>query len=401
MKNLVIIFILLCLVACKQNKKEKEITKDNSIEQKDSLTNELNKIYDRNQFKGFSVAIVNEDKILYQKGFGYADIKSKKAYSEKTIQPIASISKVLIGISLLKAQEMNKLNLDDPINKYLPFEIANPNFPNIPITIRQLATHTSSIQDKDFYWYHSYILKNVVNKNSTNDSIPFYFKEQKNAIDLADFLQKRFEKSGEWYNSDIYLNKKPNEVYEYSNIGSALCAYVIELATETPYNDFTRQNILKPLDMKSSGWFFNEVNFDNYATIYSNSKIIPPYSLITYPDGGFITSSEDLAKLLTEFIKGYNGKGTLLNENSYKEIFKSQVKDIPKDEDVEKIGIFIEFGEEGIGHSGGDPGINSLMFFNPKTNIGRILMTNTDSSKDELGNDFWEIWNTMEKQEIE
>ncbi len=41
------------------------------------------------------------------------------------------------------------------------------------------------------------------------------------------------------------------------------------------------------------------------------------------------------------------------------------------------------------------------MFFNPKTNIGRILMTNTDSSKDEWGNDFWEIWNTMGKQEIE
>jgi CubicO group peptidase (beta-lactamase class C family) len=296
---------------------------------------------------------------------------------------------------------MNKLNLDDPINKYLPFDVVNPNFPNIPITIRQLATHTSSIQDKDFYWYHSYILKNVANNKNTNDSIPFYFKEQKDNIELADFLQKRFEKSGEWYNSDIYLNKKPNEVYEYSNIGSALCAYVIELATGIPYNDFTKQNILKPLEMKSSGWFFNEVNFDNYATIYSNSKIIPPYSLITYPDGGFITSSEDLAKLLTEFIKGYNGKGTLLNENSYKEIFKSQVKDIPEDEDVERIGIFIEFGEEGIGHSGGDPGINSLMFFNPKTNIGRVLITNTDSNKDEWGNDFWAIWNTMEKQKIE
>lgn len=400
MKNIAFVTILFCFIACKQNTKNKEII-NNRIEQKDSLTNKLNKIYDRNQFKGFSVAIVNKDKTLYQKGFGYADIKSKKAYSEKTIQPIASISKVFIGISLLKAQEMNKLNLDDPINKYLPFEVANPNFPNIPITIRQLATHTSSIQDKDFYWYHSYILKNVVNKNSTNDSIPFYFKKQKDDIDLADFLQKRFDKSGEWYNSDIYLNKRPNEVYEYSNIGSALCAYVIELATGIPYNDFTRQNILKPLDMKSSGWFFNEVNFDNYATIYSNSKIIPPYSLITYPDGGFITSSEDLAKLLTEFIKGYNGIGTLLNENSYKEIFKSQVKDIPKDEDVERIGIFIEFGEEGIGHSGGDPGINSLMFFNPKTNIGRILMTNTDSSKDEWGNDFWEIWNTMEEQKIE
>jgi CubicO group peptidase (beta-lactamase class C family) len=64
-----------------------------------------------------------------------------------------------VGIALLKAQELGKLNLDDPIQKYLPFKVVNPNFSQIPITIRHLATHTSSILDNEFYLSKNYFLK--------------------------------------------------------------------------------------------------------------------------------------------------------------------------------------------------------------------------------------------------
>ena len=86
------------------------------------LTIELEQIYSQGHINGFSVAIVNQDGILFQKGFGYSDRKGEKNYTENTVQNIASISKTFIGVALLKAQELGKLNLDDPINKYVPFK---------------------------------------------------------------------------------------------------------------------------------------------------------------------------------------------------------------------------------------------------------------------------------------
>ncbi len=123
MRKLVITLILNILVSsmyCQTN---------DSILRK--LTEELENICSREYINGFSVAIVNQDGTLYEKGFGYSDIKASKKYTNNTIQNIASISKTFIGIALLKAQELGKLNLDDPINKHLPFVVNNPYFPNI------------------------------------------------------------------------------------------------------------------------------------------------------------------------------------------------------------------------------------------------------------------------------
>ena len=94
----------------------------------DSITLKLNKISINSNLVGFAVAIVNKDSIVYAKGFGYANLEAKTPYTINTIQPIASISKTLLGVALMKAQEMGKLNLNDNINDYLPFKIYNPNF---------------------------------------------------------------------------------------------------------------------------------------------------------------------------------------------------------------------------------------------------------------------------------
>lgn len=69
----------------------------------------------------------------------------KKPYTIHTEQPITSISKTLLSVALMKAQEMGKLHLNGNINDYLPFKIFNPNFPNENITIQQLANHMSVI----------------------------------------------------------------------------------------------------------------------------------------------------------------------------------------------------------------------------------------------------------------
>lgn len=112
---------------------------------REALTDQLDSIQQNGKIPGFAVSIANADGTIYAKGFGYADVKSETPYTEHTIQPIASVSKTLIGIALMKAREMGKLKLDDPILQYLPFKVSNPNHPEQVITIRHLAVH----QQKD------------------------------------------------------------------------------------------------------------------------------------------------------------------------------------------------------------------------------------------------------------
>ena len=161
--------------------------------------------------------------------------------------------------------------------------------------------------------------------------------------------------------------------------------------------------------MKASGWKFSEVPFSQFSSLYEDADTpLPFYEMITYPDGGFISCTEDLGRFLFELIKGYNGRGTLLSKESYKEYFTPQLSSSAfLDRNVHNpfsesfnVGIFVGFGYTGyIGHTGGDPGVLSMMFFNPATGIGRIMIFNTNFH-DKKGNDaFYGIWNLLEKYE--
>jgi len=230
MKKLILLLLFIPLVSFGQS--------SSSINEQ--LTQDLLSIYAQNHIVGFSVAIVNQDKILYTKGFGYSDKLKNKAYTENTIQNIASISKTFIGISLLKAQELGKLNLDDPINNYLPFEVINPKFPNTAITIRHLATHTSSIIDPSRYGKNGYVLKEI---NNNGKKINSNFRPSNELMTYDEFLKKILSKYGEWYKKKYFLKKKSGTFFSYSNIGAGLAALVIENAVGKPFNLFTNDII--------------------------------------------------------------------------------------------------------------------------------------------------------------
>ncbi|GAB5564270.1 MAG: serine hydrolase domain-containing protein [Winogradskyella sp.] len=391
MNKVTLLLLIGILFSCDLKREKEKTSSFESPTFSDSLTNKLNKIYKQGHIMGFSVSIVNQDKTLYQKGFGFSDTRFKKSYTENTIQNIASISKTLLGISLLKAQELGKLHLNDPINKYLPFEVKNPYHPNLPITINHLATHTSTIIDTEYY-NNSYLFKTDSDQLSTYPTLSEY---------LTDILTK----NGKFYKKEGFLNNMPGSLYKYTNIGAALAAIVLEKATGEKYYDFTEKYILKPCKMKDSGWSINMPDLSNHSILYNAKGIeYPSYKLITYPDGGFITSANDLSFYLTELIRGYSGGGGLLSVKSYKTLFNQQLGEdnfslrSTTDYSIEyNTGIFIGFTPNGlIGHTGGDPGVSAFMFFNPKTKIGRILIANTD-----LGEDGWQefidVWNILDK----
>jgi CubicO group peptidase (beta-lactamase class C family) len=107
-------------------------------------------------FTGYATSIIKNNQIEY-KTFGYKDKDRKVNYDSLTIQPVASVSKVVIGLVLMKAEELGFIDIDANINQYLNFTVTNPNLKNItPITLRHLATHTSGIIDNQKFYSQSY-----------------------------------------------------------------------------------------------------------------------------------------------------------------------------------------------------------------------------------------------------
>lgn len=368
------------------------------------LTEELSDIYAQGHINGFSVAIVNQDGQLYAHGFGSSDVEENKTYTEHTIQNIASISKTFIGVALMKAQELGKLNLDDPINNYLPFKVVNPHFPTASITIRQLATHTSSIKDPSRYKRNGYVLKEV---NSPDAKAKNNFRPPDEMIPLSQFLESILSEEGKWHKKKTFLKKKPGGHFEYSNIGAGLAAFIIEEATGISFPEFTRTYIFRPLGMNDTSWSFDDIDLSKHSKLYLDVETeLAFYSLVNYPDGGLITSSSDLGKFLSELMRGYNGEGRILKKESFDELFRQQLTEAHFHErsenaynDEYNMGIFMGFSAKGyVGHTGGDPGVASFMFFNPKMSLGRILIVNTELNKKGI-KEFIAIWNKLQEYE--
>ena len=409
MNKIVALFIsAIALFSC--HPKEHQKYAPTSASYVDSLNYRLNKIHEQGYINGFAVAIVNDREVLYEAGIGYADLKSHKEYTTTTIQNIGSVSKTFIGIALLKAQEMGKLNLDDPINQYLPFEVFHPDYPETHITLRHLATHTSTILDSDYYNEKAYVLKEDIAVPDSIVAMTETFNPPSTAIPLIEFLEKILSSQGEWYDKQKFLNKRPGELYEYSNVGSTLAAAVLELATGMTYNDFATQYVLEPLAMSQSSWQFDEIDMALHTKLYARPDIeLPYYSLITYPDGGLKTNISDMAKYLVELIIGYGGQGKVLQPESYRELFTEQLeaRHIPDQDpngdpydDEYNTGIFMGFSPKGyIGHTGGDPGIATFMFFDPERKTGKILMINTSVRGSDGVKEFYDIWYTLDEYE--
>ena len=403
MNKILLLLVFVSFYSCKQKATaDKEYDRETAI--KDSLASVLNEVYKNGNFAGFGVAIANANGVLYSGGVGYANAETKEKYTQNTLQPIASVSKTFIGVALMKAQEIGKLKLDDPINKYLPFKVVNPAFPDVPITIRHLATHTSSIADTDFYLQKAWVLMDNVPVNG-KFNYPQQFNLPSSKIAMKVFLRKILVNGEEWYSKEGFLKHKPGAYYEYSNIGATLAAFIIEKAAGERYDAFTAKYILKPLHMDSSGWSYKDIDVSKRSALYEKpGKVLPFYELITYPDGGFITSAEDMGKYLCELIKGFDGTGTLLKKESYKELFRQQLNENNFSERNEQnpyneeynTGLFMGFSYKGyVGHTGGDAGVVSMLFFDPKTKTGRFLMLNTSFSTKEGNDQFYRIWDIL------
>lgn len=326
---------------------------------------------------GVGAAVIVNKELVWAKGFGYADKENKKPFTTDTVMNIGSIAKNFTGVCLLKAVEQKKLSLDEDINKYLPFKIINPYFPDERITLRNLATHTSSLADRYPFYTDTYNYEGGKNEA------------------LGDFLKNYFEIGGKYYSKENFLNHKPGTYYQYSNIPAALAGYIVERVTGKTLSEYGKKYIFKPLKMKNTGWSLSEINLSNHTKLYDKKgdvlKSIPLYTFPTYPEGGIRTSVSDLSKYFIALLNEGEYKGVrILKRESAREMqrFQFTASSKPENVDLAKLnsGIFWATKKSAtrIGHAGSDPGIKAEMLSDLSKDVAVILFTNTDLTERDL-----------------
>lgn len=338
---------------------------------------ELSQIQQNSNFPGFAIGVVKGDSVLFSKGYGFSNLSNKKPFTEKTIIPIASVSKTFVAFALVKAIELGYFNEETPISEILPFTINNPNNPNDIIKVRHLFTHTSGIIDNKEIYLKTYQITKRPN------------------ITLADFLKNYLTGKGSFYSKNNFDKSKAGMKYNYSNIASALTAYLIEVKSGLSFDEFTQKQIFKPLNLNDTHWFYDESKSSNYSILYeinvpkesyykellNTDNSLKTYSSITYPDGSLKSSLEDLEKYVRELIKGNNSPSNLLTNNSYQILFKKQHQDniSPKNSENRLINqaVFWEYNRKNrLNHTGSDPGVYAVISIDFATKIGRIILAN-------------------------
>lgn len=339
---------------------------------------------------GLGAAIIVNKKVVWKRGYGFADKERAIPFTEDTIMNIGSISKTVTGAALMRAVQEGKLSLDANINKYLPFKVANPRFPKDPITLRQLATHTSGITDRGAVYARAY--------HFGRDS----------PEPLGGFLHDYFAPGARNYSEDNFMASRPGSHREYSNIGAALAGYIVELAVGEKLNAYTRRIIFAPLGMANTGWFLSEIDLRKHSNLYIAQGLAVPiqlYGLTTYPDGGVRTSVENLSRFFVALLNDgvYDGV-RILDPSSVAEMTRFEFNAANKPDNVQLSGehamnsaIFWETKRNltRFGHNGVDPGVVTMMQSDANKEIGVVLFVNTAVAQEDgdvYGAIFDDLW---------
>jgi CubicO group peptidase (beta-lactamase class C family) len=175
---------------------------------------------ERSDIAGASVLVMQNGAVLLQKGYGYADWKTKKPVDpETTLFRLASISKLFTWVSVMQLVEQGKLDLDTDVNRYLDFQI-RPAFGR-PVTLRDLMTHTGGFEEE----FNDILRVNPARQLSLRE----------------DLIENRPMR--------IY---PPGQVPAYSNYGVGLASYIVQRASGEPFQKYVEEHIFAPLGMTHS-----------------------------------------------------------------------------------------------------------------------------------------------------
>ena len=348
----------------------------------ESLNSEIKKIMDKYDIPSLAAGIVVNESLIWVNGFG-------EQPDLDTVYMIGSITKTFTATVILQLNESGLVNLDDDINKHLPFDVRHPSYPGDPITIRMLLTHKSGL-NSNLYWSLEYYFDNQtiewINENLDlgPDIIPFAHRPT-----LGEFLNGSLNSTGLYYNSYNWY-RRPGIEYRYSNAGFQLLGYLAEQVTNQSLIDYVQENIFDPLNMTYSGYLYEDF-LDKHAIPYewkdgANFEY-PLYNINVTGAGSIRSTILDMANYLITYMNQGEINGTQLLDPGSVELMHS--KHVPfggtstEGFDNEGYGLgWALFSENITGHGGATPGYSSNMVFK-KTNegsFGMIVMFNRGSA---------------------
>lgn len=226
---------------------------------------------ERLNLPGLVYAVVLDDEIVYSGGYGYANLSGSNSVSNQTLFRVASMSKAITAQAILQLRDANKLSLEDQVSTYIPEigELSSLTTDAAQITIRHLLTHTAGFPE-DNAW-----------------------ADRQLAMPDMDFT--RLIENG------IQFSTVTGQEYEYSNVGYSLLGRIIEVVSEQSFEEYTTENILRPLQMNSTIWEHEQADPAFLATGYSleNGNFIEEpmeHHGAFGPMAGLITSIDDFAK---------------------------------------------------------------------------------------------------------
>jgi CubicO group peptidase (beta-lactamase class C family) len=233
----------------------------------------VQKLRDVFEIPGLAVAVAIDDSIVWSEGFGYANVEKNTPATPETMFRVGSVSKILTAGAVALLYEQGRLDLDVPVQKYVP------EFPDKghAISTRQLAGHLSGIRH--------YTLDEQEDKRHYDDVIA--------ALEI-------FKDDG--------LQHPPGERWSYSTYGWSLISAVVQRAAVQPFLKYMRDRVFDPLGMKNTGPDDITATIANRTIFYEGTERIASDIDISYKwaGGGFLSTAEDLVRYGSAFLPSSN-----------------------------------------------------------------------------------------------
>jgi len=350
MRQLLCILLLLCsqLVQAYSTQQLKQF---NRVVSQQAL-----KLMRQYKVMGMSMALVNADSIVWEGNFGYANLAQNIPANRHTIYRVGSVSKTLVASAIMQLAAQGKLQLQDPINKYIPeLCIANRFADTTTINIQQLLSHHAGIP--------SDVLAHFFSTNPPPfQSIITYLNEES-------------------------LIAPPNTIHAYSNAAYSLLGVIIERASQQDFHAYMEEHFFAPLQMSQSAFYLKKAQTNNYALGYKNKRAQLEPALRDVPAGMLHTSLQDLANYAQMYLnKGkFEGQQVLLAQD-IAQMHSPQNTHIPLDFDLQMgLSWFIDpyvdarYSHAGpvISHGGDTQLYHVKLSFLPQQNLALIILTNS------------------------
>lgn len=311
---------------------------------------------------GVSIALVDGDKTVWSQGFGFCESKSKRVVDANTIFEIGSISKTFTGFMVMQLVGQGKINLADPITKYIKeFQMKPPmgKYPNNEgsITIRSMMTH------------HSGIPGDMLNGGFAMVCYPDYNKRILNLL------------------PHINATAPVGFKFNYSNSAISLLADVIESASGESFRTFS-DRFIKDVGMSDASFFRDGIrNVDRIARGHFLGEPVGPVYVNVPASGSVLSSALDMAEYLKMVIaKGKVGSRQLIRESLFDEMMTRQNATVALDYDtsVGLVWILSDSDIQGAGrvqwHNGSTNTFNSHLEILADYGLGVVVLANSDSS---------------------